>query len=118
MEYSYVNGNDSYHALQDVNVRIYKGQVVAVIGQTGSGKSTLLQMINKLIVPQSGRVYLYGKDVQSVKNTKTIRSRIGYVFQFPESQLFESTVLKDVMYGPLNFGMQKDEAEHLNCQED
>ena len=111
VEYSYVNGNDSYHALQDVNVRIYKGQVVAVIGQTGSGKSTLLQMINKLIVPQSGRVYLYGKDVQSVKNTKTIRSRIGYVFQFPESQLFESTVLKDVMYGPLNFGMQKDEAE-------
>lgn len=111
VEYSYVNGNDSYHALQDVNVRIYKGQVVAVIGQTGSGKSTLLQMINKLIVPQSGRVYLYGKDVQSVKNTKTIRSRIGYVFQFPKSQLFESTVLKDVMYGPLNFGMQKDEAE-------
>lgn len=111
VEYSYVNGNDSYHALQDVNVRIYKGQVVAVVGQTGSGKSTLLQMINKLIVPQSGRVYLYGTDVQSVKNTKTIRSRIGYVFQFPESQLFESTVLKDVMYGPLNFGMTKDEAE-------
>ena len=111
VEYTYVNGNDSYHALQDVNVRIYKGQVVAVVGQTGSGKSTLLQMINKLIVPQSGRVYLYGTDVQSVKNTKTIRSRIGYVFQFPESQLFESTVLKDVMYGPLNFGMTKDEAE-------
>lgn len=111
VEYSYVNGNDCYHALQDVNVRIYKGQIVAVVGQTGSGKSTLLQMINKLIVPQSGHVYLYGVDVQSVKNTKEIRRKIGYVFQFPESQLFESTVIKDVMYGPLNFGMKKDDAE-------
>ncbi len=111
VEYSYVNGNDCYHALQDVNARIYKGQIVAVVGQTGSGKSTLLQMINKLIVPQSGHVYLYGVDVQSVKNTKEIRRKIGYVFQFPESQLFESTVIKDVMYGPLNFGMEKDDAE-------
>lgn len=111
VEYSYVNGNDCYHALQDVNARIYKGQIVAVVGQTGSGKSTLLQMINKLIVPQSGHVYLYGVDVQSVKNTKEIRRKIGYVFQFPESQLFESTVIKDVMYGPLNFGMKKDDAE-------
>lgn len=111
VEYSYVNGNDSYHALRDVNARIYKGQIVAVVGQTGSGKSTLLQMINKLIVPQSGHVYLYGIDVQRVKNTKEIRRKIGYVFQFPESQLFESTVIKDVMYGPLNFGMEKDDAE-------
>ena len=111
VEYSYVNGNDCYHALQDVNARIYKGQIVAVVGQTGSGKSTLLQMINKLIVPQSGHVHLYGVDVQCVKNTKEIRRKIGYVFQFPESQLFESTVIKDVMYGPLNFGMEKDDAE-------
>lgn len=111
VEYSYVNGNDSYHALRDVNARIYKGQIVAVVGQTGSGKSTLLQMINKLVVPQSGHVYLYGIDVQRVKNTKEIRRKIGYVFQFPESQLFESTVIKDVMYGPLNFGMEKDDAE-------
>lgn len=111
VEYSYVNGNDCYHALQDVNARIYKGQIVAVVGQTGSGKSTLLQMINKLIVPQSGHVHLYGVDVQSVKNTKEIRRKIGYVFQFPESQLFESTVIKDVMYGPLNFGMEKGDAE-------
>ena len=111
VEYSYVNGNDSYHALRHVNARIYKGQIVAVVGQTGSGKSTLLQMINKLIVPQSGHVYLYGIDVQRVKNTKEIRRKIGYVFQFPESQLFESTVIKDVMYGPLNFGMEKDDAE-------
>ena len=111
VEYSYVNGNDCYHALQDVNARIYKGQIVAVVGQTGSGKSTLLQMINKLIVPQSGHVHLYGVDLQSVKNTKEIRRKIGYVFQFPESQLFESTVIKDVMYGPLNFGMEKDDAE-------
>ena len=111
VSYSYVNGNESFKALSDIDLKIYEGQVLAVIGQTGSGKSTLLQMINKLIAPQSGKVYLYGTDVQRVRNIKDIRRRIGYVFQFPESQLFESTVLKDVMYGPINFGMSKDEAE-------
>lgn len=111
VSYSYVNGNELFKALSDIDLKIYEGQVLAVIGQTGSGKSTLLQMINKLIAPQSGKVYLYGTDVQGVRNIKNIRRRIGYVFQFPESQLFESTVLKDVMYGPLNFGMSKEEAE-------
>ena len=111
VSYSYVNGNETFQALSDADLKIYEGQVVAVIGQTGSGKSTLLQLINKLIVPQSGKVYLYGTDVQRVRNIKDIRRRIGYVFQFPESQLFENTVLKDVMYGPLNFGMSKSEAE-------
>lgn len=111
VSYSYVNGNEVYKALSDIELKIYEGQVVSVIGQTGSGKSTLLQMINKLIAPQSGHVYLYGTDVQSVRNIKDIRRRIGYVFQFPESQLFENTVLKDVMYGPVNFGMTKEEAE-------
>ena len=111
VSYSYVNGNELFKALSDIDLKIYEGQVLAVIGQTGSGKSTLLQMINKLIAPQSGKVYLYGTDVQGVRNIKDIRRRIGYVFQFPESQLFESTVLKDVMYGPINFGMSKEEAE-------
>lgn len=111
VSYSYVNGNESFKALSNIDLKIYEGQVLAVIGQTGSGKSTLLQMINKLIVPQSGKVYLYETDVQSVRNIKEIRRRIGYVFQFPESQLFESTVLKDVMYGPVNFGMSKSDAE-------
>ena len=111
VSYSYVNGNEIFKALSNIDLKIYEGQVLAVIGQTGSGKSTLLQMINKLIVPQSGKVYLYETDVQSVRNIKEIRRRIGYVFQFPESQLFESTVLKDVMYGPINFGMSKSEAE-------
>lgn len=111
VSYSYMNGNEEYEALSDINLKIYEGQVVSVIGQTGSGKSTLLQMINKLIAPQSGYVYLYETDVQRVRNIKDIRRRIGYVFQFPESQLFENTVLKDVMYGPINFGMSKEEAE-------
>lgn len=111
VSYSYMNGNEEYKALSDIDLKIYEGQVVSVIGQTGSGKSTLLQMINKLIAPQSGRVYLYETDVQRVRNIKDIRRRIGYVFQFPESQLFENTVLKDVMYGPINFGMSKEEAE-------
>lgn len=111
VSYSYVNGNETFKALSNIDLKIYEGQVLAVIGQTGSGKSTLLQMINKLIVPQCGKVYLYETDVQSVRNIKEIKRRIGYVFQFPESQLFESTVLKDVMYGPINFGMSKSEAE-------
>lgn len=111
VSYSYMNGNEEYKALSDIDLKIYEGQVVSVIGQTGSGKSTLLQMINKLIAPQSGHVYLYETDVQRVRNIKDIRRRIGYVFQFPESQLFENTVLKDVMYGPINFGMSKEEAE-------
>ena len=111
VSYSYVNGNETFKALSNIDLKLYEGQVLAVIGQTGSGKSTLLQMINKLIVPQSGKVYLYETDVQSVRNIKEIRRRIGYVFQFPESQLFESTVLKDVMYGSINFGMSKSEAE-------
>lgn len=111
VSYSYMNGNEEYKALSDIDLKIYEGQVVSVIGQTGSGKSTLLQMINKLIAPQSGHVYLYETDVQRVRNIKDIRRRIGYVFQFPESQLFENTVLKDVMYGPINFGMSKGEAE-------
>lgn len=111
VSYSYMNGNEEYKALSDIDLKIYEGQVVSVIGQTGSGKSTLLQMINKLIAPQSGHVYLYETDVQRVRNIKDIRRRIGYVFQFPESQLFENTVLKDVMYGPINFGMPKEEAE-------
>lgn len=111
VSYSYMNGNEEYKALSDIDLKIYEGQVVSVIGQTGSGKSTLLQMINKLIAPQSGHVYLYETDVQRVRNIKDIRRRIGYVFQFPESQLFENTVLKDIMYGPINFGMSKEEAE-------
>lgn len=111
VSYSYMNGNEEYKALSDIDLKIYEGQVVSVIGQTGSGKSTLLQMINKLIAPQSGHVYLYETDVQRVRDIKDIRRRIGYVFQFPESQLFENTVLKDVMYGPINFGMSKEEAE-------
>lgn len=113
VSYSYMNGNEEYKALSDIDLKIYEGQVVSVIGQTGSGKSTLLQMINKLIAPQSGHVYLYETDVQRVRNIKDIRRRIGYVFQFPESQLFENTVLKDVMYGPINFGMSKEEAERV-----
>lgn len=111
ISYTYINGNETYQALSGIDLKLYEGQVVAVIGQTGSGKSTLLQMINRLISPQSGSVYLYGTDIHSVRNIKDIRKRIGYVFQFPESQLFESTVLKDVMYGPVNFGMSKTEAE-------
>lgn len=111
VSYAYKNGNESTPALRSVNMDIQRGQVVSVIGHTGSGKSTLLQMFNRLLTPDEGTVSLYGEDIGKVKNLKSVRKKIGYVFQFPESQLFESTVLKDVMYGPVNFGESRKNAE-------
>lgn len=111
VSYTYKKGNSTVKALNDINVEIYRGQVVSVIGHTGSGKSTMLQLFNRLLVPDEGTVRLFGEDISKIKNLKSLRSRIGYVFQFPESQLFESTVIRDVMYGPMNFGMDKASAQ-------
>lgn len=80
-------------------------------GQTGSGKSTLLYMLNGIYRPMGGTLKVDGIDVGKTKNLKELRKKIGFVFQYPEYQLFESTVLADVMYGTLNFGMSKAEAE-------
>lgn len=111
VSYSYRGENRVARALDDISLGIRRGETVAVIGQTGSGKSTMLQLLNRLITPDCGKVLLYGEDVSGAENLKSLRRKIGYVFQFPESQLFESTVLKDVMYGPANFGMDKAAAE-------
>ncbi|HEL0606744.1 energy-coupling factor transporter ATPase [Streptococcus equi subsp. zooepidemicus] len=103
-------------ALFDVNLDILDGSYTAFIGHTGSGKSTIMQLLNGLHLPTSGKVTVAGKEITSQsknKDIKSIRKQVGLVFQFPESQLFEETVLKDVAFGPQNFGVSQKEAEAL-----
>jgi energy-coupling factor transport system ATP-binding protein len=100
-------------ALQDINLSIPIGQFLAVIGHTGSGKSTLLQHLNGLLKPTEGIVQVGDykiKAKEKAKNLKPVRQKVGIVFQFPEHQLFEETVLKDICYGPMNFGVSEEEA--------
>lgn len=103
-------------ALFDVTFTIPKGQITAIVGHTGSGKSTILQHLNVLVQPSSGRIQIKDEVVTSKKinhSLKPLRKEVGVVFQFPEAQLFEETVLKDVMFGPLNFGKTEEEAEMI-----
>ena len=111
LEYSYKDGAVQVPAVEQVSFQIRKGEILAVAGQTGSGKSTLLYMLNGIYRPMGGTLKVDGIDVGKTKNLKALRKKIGFVFQYPEYQLFESTVLADVMYGALNFGMSKAEAE-------
>ena len=111
LEYSYKDGAVQVSAVEQVSFQIRKGEILAVAGQTGSGKSTLLYMLNGIYRPMGGTLKVDGIDVGKTKNLKELRKKIGFVFQYPEYQLFESTVLADVMYGALNFGMSKAEAE-------
>lgn len=100
------------HALKDINLNIPDGQFIGVIGHTGSGKSTLIQHLNALIQPTSGQVLYNGEDVWAEKyDRRSLRSQVGLVFQYPEHQLFESDVLSDVCFGPMNQGMSREEAE-------
>lgn len=106
----------AYLALKNVNLNIRQGVMTAIVGATGSGKSTLVQQLNALLVPTSGQLVVDDKVVYSDrKNTglKALREKVGLVFQFPEAQLFEETILKDVMFGPLNFQKTPQEAEQL-----
>ena len=97
-------------ALTDVDFTAYKGEYLGVIGHTGSGKSTLIQHLNGLLKPTSGRVLLEGKDIwESKERTHQTRFQVGLVFQYPEYQLFEETIYKDIAFGPKNMGL--DEAE-------
>lgn len=103
-------------ALKNVNLSIPKGKITAIIGHTGSGKSTLIQHLNVLLRPTHGTVKINDVEITADsknKNLKALRKQVSVVFQFPESQLFEETVLKDVMFGPLNFGVSKEEAERI-----
>ena len=97
-------------AIQDVSMEIREGEFLALIGHTGSGKSTLAQHINGLLKPTSGKVLLDGKDIHEKGfDKKEVRKTIGLVFQYPEHQLFEETVAKDVGFGPKNLGLFEDE---------
>lgn len=99
-------------ALDNVTIEIATGEFIGLIGHTGSGKSTLIQHLNALIKPTSGEILLNGENINADKTKlKSIRQRIGLVFQYPEHQLFETTVFKDVCYGPLNLGLTKEEIE-------
>lgn len=97
-------------ALSDINLHIPKGQFVGLIGHTGSGKSTLIQHLNGLMKPAKGIVYIHGKDIHSKQTSlKDIRQQVGLVFQYPEYQLFEMTIYKDVAFGPKNMGLTEEE---------
>lgn len=103
-------------ALHDVNVAIPSDQVTAIIGHTGSGKSTFIQHLNVLLRPTKGTVTVAGERVTAQSkhaSLKPLRKKVGVVFQFPEAQLFEETVLKDVMFGPMNFGVSEEDAERI-----
>lgn len=102
--------------LDNVTIHINaKDEFVMILGHTGSGKSTLVQHMNGLLFSTAGKVTVFQQQVIKNKKVKLkpIRSHVGLVFQFPEYQIFESTVLKDVMFGPKNFGRNKEEAEKL-----
>ena len=111
LNYVYMTGGPyETKALSDVNLTIHDGEFIGLIGHTGSGKSTLVQHLNGLIMPTSGRVLVDGMDLAD-KGTdrRAIRQRVGLVFQYPENQLFEETVEKDIAFGPKNLGL--DDAE-------
>lgn len=99
-------------ALKDINLEIRDGEFIGLIGHTGSGKSTLIQHLNGLVKATEGTIYYNGADIYDQDfNKKELRTRVGLVFQYPEHQLFETTVLKDVQFGPKNMGLPKLEVD-------
>ncbi len=99
-------------ALKDVSLSVERGEFIGVIGHTGSGKSTFMQHLNGLLKPTSGQILLDGKDIWSDKKlTRESRFRVGLVFQYPEYQLFEETVYKDIAFGPKNMGLKQEEID-------
>ena len=98
-------------ALDDISLTLEDDRFIALIGHTGSGKSTLVQLLNGLLAPTEGRVLFDGEDIHGEGyDMRGLRARVGLVFQYPEQQLFEETVLRDVMFGPLNLGLSEDVA--------
>ncbi len=99
-------------AVEDMSLSIYRGEFLGIIGHTGSGKSTMIQHLNGLLKPTSGHIYLDGKDIwEEPKKIRDVRFRVGLVFQYPEYQLFEETVYKDIAFGPGNMGLSKEETD-------
>ena len=111
LNYVYMQGGPyETRALDDVSLTIHDGEFIGLIGHTGSGKSTLVQHLNGLILPTSGKITVDGMDLaEKDTDRRAIRRRVGLVFQYPENQLFEETVAKDIAFGPKNLGL--DEAE-------
>ena len=106
------DGNTPYmhDAVKNVSFSIEKGEIIGIIGHTGSGKSTLVQHLNGLLKPSDGEILLDNKNIwENPKNIRAIRSRVGLVFQYPEYQLFEDTVYKDIAFGPKNMGLTEQE---------
>lgn len=102
--------NPSY-ALKNINLSIKKHEIIGLIGQTGSGKSTLVQLLNGLLIPSKGDVIVDGINTKEKEKRRDIRFKVGLVFQYPENQLFEETVAKDIGFGPKNMGLDEDEIE-------
>ena len=117
LSYTYQEGTPfEGAALFDVNMEIPSGSYTALIGHTGSGKSTILQLLNGLLLPSRGEVQMNDLHIDSEssqKELKNLRKKVGLVFQFPESQLFAETVVKDVAFGPQNFGVDQESAESI-----
>lgn len=113
LNHIYSPGTPFQHAaLVDVDLAAYPGEYLGIIGRTGSGKSTLIQHLNGLLKPTSGRVLLRGEDIWSSKEaTRSARFQVGLVFQYPEYQLFEETVYKDIAFGPKNMGLDDGEID-------
>ena len=113
LNYIYSIGTPFEHkALDNVNFTVNRGEFIGIIGHTGSGKSTLMQQLNGLLKPTSGTVLLDGQDIWSDKKlTRQARFRVGLVFQYPEYQLFEETVYKDIAFGPKNMGLSEEEID-------
>ena len=113
LTYSYSTGTPfEVTAIEDINIEIEPGELVAVIGHTGSGKSTLIQHFNGLLKPQSGKVYVDGQDIwESKKPRRASRFAVGLCFQYPEYQLFEETVYKDIAFGPKNMKLSDEEID-------
>lgn len=111
VSYTYSSGTPfEITAINDVNLTIEKGSFVGIIGHTGSGKSTLIQHFNALLKPTTGQVLLNGKDInQSKQSAHEARFKVGLCFQYPEYQLFETTVYRDIAFGPTNMGLSEDE---------
>ena len=113
INYLYSQGTSyEMHALKNVNLEIPDGQFVGLIGHTGSGKSTLIQHLNGLLRATSGAIYYDGENIyQEGYDMRTLRSKVGLVFQYPEHQLFEVDVFSDVCFGPKNLGLPQEEIE-------
>ncbi len=110
------NSPFAYHALKGIDLQIKKGKMTALIGHTGSGKSTLIQHINALLLPTSGTVKIDDFLITATEKPSTLkplRKKAGLVFQFPEYQLFEETILKDIIFGPKNFGVSEEDAINI-----